>query len=275
MGVTRSTVVAIAVTTVLASCGAPSPPDAPADGPAPDDAAVRFETREVVARSTSCEHDGAACARFHVVIAEPASGGSEDVRDNLDMYARHWLVSRLREHLSDGAGGASGSFDDLAAAFLAQHLAFTAEFPEAPAEWFIEAAAEPIHSSAKVATLDLSVAAYTGGAHPNSQRRLVSFAVPSGQLLGADDLTPDVAELTAAVEERFRDQRGLGADDDLEAAGFWFPGGTFELPDNLGVVADGLLVHWNAYEVAPYSMGPTTVLVPASDLADIVTLDVW
>lgn len=265
----------LAAVAVLASCAgpeAPEPPEAPA---ASDEAAVRFETREVSAASSGCDTPGEACARVSVVMADAVGGGSQEVLENLDMYSRHWVVSRLREHLPDGVGEQTGAIEELAAAFLAQHRAFTVEFPEAPAEWFIEARAEPLFSSTEVATLDLSISAYTGGAHPNAQRQLVSFAVPSGQLLGADDLTADVGALTAAVERRFREQRGLGPDDDLEAAGFWLSDGRFTLPDNLGVVADGLLVHWNAYEVAPYAMGPTTVLVPTEGLAGIVTLDVW
>ncbi|HSN53648.1 MAG TPA: RsiV family protein [Candidatus Sulfomarinibacteraceae bacterium] len=265
---------ALAAITVSASCAgpeAPEPPEAPA---ASDEASVRFETREVSAASSGCDTPGEACARVSVVLADAVGGGSQEVRENLDIYSRHWVVSRLREHLPDGVGDQTGAIEDLAAAFLAQHHAFTAEFPDAAADWFIEVEAEPLFSSAEVATLDLSIAAYTGGAHPNAQRQLVSFAVPSGQLLGADDLTTDVEALTAAVERRFREQRGLGHDDDFEAAGFWLSDGRFTLPDNLGLTADGLLVHWNAYEIAPYAMGPTTVLVPASDLTDILTLDV-
>ena len=56
-----------------------------------------------------------------------------------------------------------------------------------------------------------------------------------------------VAMLAAAgaqVEAQLRSDRGLGPEDDLEAAGFWLPEGGFALPDNMGVVAEGLLFHW-------------------------------
>ncbi|HSL18196.1 MAG TPA: DUF3298 domain-containing protein [Methylomirabilota bacterium] len=265
----------LATIAVLASCAGPEAPEPPGAPAASDEAAVRFETREVNATSADCGTAGAPCARVEITLAQPVSGGTQEVRDNLEMYSRHWVVSRLREQLGDGVGDKTGAMDDLAAAFLARHLVFTAEFQDAAADWFIEVDAEPLYSSARVATLDLSISSYTGGAHPNARRRLVSFAVPSGQLLGADDLTTDTDALTAAVERRFREQRGLGPADDIEAAGFWLSDGRFTLPDNLGVVADGLLVHWDAYEIAPYSMGPTTVQVPKEDLDGIVTLDVW
>ena len=265
----------VAVSAVLTSCAGPEAPEPPGAPATADEAAVRFETREISASSEGCDTPGEACARFSVVMADTVGGGSQEVRENLDIYSRHWVVSRLREHLPEGAGEQTGAIEDLAAAFLAHHRGFVADFPDAPADWFIEVEVEPLFSSSEVATLDLSISAFTGGAHPNAQRQLVSFAVPTGQLLGADDLTTDTEALTAAVERRFREQRGLGPDDDLEAAGFWLPDGRFSLPDNLGLTADGLLVHWNAYEIAPYAMGPTTVEVPSGDLEELVDRDWW
>jgi hypothetical protein len=40
--------------------------------------------------------------------------------------------------------------------------------------------------------------------------------------------------------------------------------------DNIGVVADGLLIHWDPYAIAPYSMGPIDVLIPAAQLDGLV-----
>jgi hypothetical protein len=265
----------LTVVGVLTSCAGPHAPDAPAEPTASDDAAVRFEQREITAESPDCDVESSPCARLRVVLAETVGGGTQEVRDNLDMYTRHWVVSRLREHLAEGVGRSTASIDDLAAAFLAQHRAFTVEFPDASADWSIEIVVNPVFSSAKVATLDLSTTSYTGGAHPNSRRQLVSFAVDGGQLLGAADLTADLDALTTVVERRFRDARGLAPDDDLEAAGFWFPDNRFTLPDNLGLIADGLLVHWDAYEIAPYSMGPITVEVPVDDLQGVVDRWLW
>jgi len=58
-------------------------------------------------------------------------------------------------------------------------------------------------------------------------------------------------------------------DSSFAAAGFWFKEG-FELTPNWGFTRDGMLFHYNSYEVAPYSMGPTDALVPWSELSGIV-----
>jgi len=47
------------------------------------------------------------------------------------------------------------------------------------------------------------------------------------------------------------------------------------LPDNLGIVADGVLFHWDPYEIAPYAMGPIDVTVPTDTLSTLVDRPYW
>ena len=60
-----------------------------------------------------------------------------------------------------------------------------------------------------------------------------------------------------------------------DCAGFWLPEEGLTLPDNLGVVEDGLVFHWDAYEIAPYSMGPIDVALPYEDLEAIIDKSYW
>jgi hypothetical protein len=265
-------VCALAVLTiVLAACGAPPPPaDSPGAG-----GAVQYRGRTLSAGEGDCDGSLPTCATVRVDYIEAVAGGSALVRDNVDIFIHHSVVSRLRAYLPEEVGDEINGADGLAAAFLAQHRAFIADFPDAAARWFIEIAVSAPHNTPDVTTLDLTESAFTGGAHPNSRRQLASFDVAGGRLLGIGDLTGDVDELTAVVERAFRLERGLGPDDDLGTAGFWFPEDVFTLTENVGVVAEGLLFCWNDYEIAPHSMGTTVVLVPAADLEGIVTRRLW
>lgn len=258
----------------ITACGAPHT-EIPPTATAADGGAVEFNIQEISAESRGCAESERNCARVTVSSLETTGGGTDTVRENIDLYLGHDLVSRMRAFLPEDVGSGLGDVDDLAAAFLATHREFVVEFPNATAAWTIEITATALYNTPIVATIDISEFAYTGGAHPNSRRRLVSFDVSTGQLLGIDDLTTDVAALTALVEDRLYLDRDLGHDGDLEAAGFWIPEGGFTLPDNIGVVAEGLLVHWDAYEIAPYSMGPIDVTIPSADLHEITTRDFW
>lgn len=249
-----------------------------ADAPAPistDGGAIRFSTLEISAQSRSCADDESKCARITLRSLETTGGGTKIARDNIDLYLIHDRVSRMRALLPENVGNPLNNADELAAAFLAEHRTFVEDFPDATAAWSVEITASAITSTPAVATIEIREIAYTGGAHPNTRRRLVSFDVESGQLLGIDDLTTDTEALRSLVETQFRIERDLGPDDDLAAAGFWFPETGFTLPDNLGILSDGIIFHWDAYEIAPYSMGPVDVTVPVADLHGIVDRDYW
>jgi len=255
---------------IVAACGTERPEIVPENG-----GAVRFKTHEISAESRACAESGPKCARVKLISIETTGGGSEAARDNIDLYLLHDLVSRMRNLLPEEVGNPINSPEELAAAFLAEHRGFVAAFPDSTAEWSVEITATMITNTPLVATIDIVEFAYTGGAHPNTRRRLVSFDVESGQLLGVEDLTTDIDTLTSITERQFRVDQGLEPDDDLEAAGFWFPEEGFTLPDNLGITADGFLFHWDAYEIAPYSMGPIEVIVPAAELNPIVNQNYW
>lgn len=237
--------------------------------------AIRFKIHEISAESRDCAESVAKCARVKLTTIETTGGGTEAARDNIDLYQLHDLVSRMRSLLPEEVGNPISNPEELAAAFLAEHRAFVESFPDATAEWSVEIKASAITNTPAVTTIDISEFAYTGGAHPNTRRRLVSFDVESGQLLGVDDLTTDIGALTSLAEGQLRADRGLGPDGDLEAAGFWFPEEGFTLPDNLGITTDGIVFHWDAYEIAPYSMGPIDVTVPAAELDLIVEKRYW
>jgi hypothetical protein len=271
---TSSRLSALAAVVFAAACGSPTTEIAEIGGP-PDGGAVLFAPREISAESGECAVDDSRCARVEVQTLRTAAGGTEAVRENIDVFLEHDLISRMRSVVPEDAGNRAVTADALAAEFLAQHRAFVADFPDATAGWSFEVSVDAVTNTETVVTLDITEFTFTGGAHPNTRRRLVSFDVATGRLLDAADLTRDVDELAARVEAQLRSDRGLGPEDDLEAAGFWLPEGGFSLPDNVAVVADGIHVHWDAYEIAPYAMGPIDVVVPVSELAAIAEPSYW
>jgi hypothetical protein len=266
--------VAFALLMLTACVGDPPEIDSSPNG-VPDGGPIQFTVHTVSAGDEGCEDPASACARVHMEYVECETGGSLSARDNIDIYVRHFLVSRLRAQLPESVGSRLISFDELAAAFLAHHRAFVADFPDTTARWFIEISAELAHNTSQVATIDLSETTFTGGAHPNANRRLVSFDIASGRLLGLDDLCIDPEAFAAIAERQFRLARNIGPEASLEQAGFFLDDGRLPLPDDVGIVAGGLLLHWNPYEIAPYAAGPSTLTIPPSELEGVVVPDYW
>ena len=78
-------------------------------------------------------------------------------------------------------------------------------------------------------------------------------------------------ELARVAEWHFRQQRQIPSGRRLSEAGFVFDNDTFALPPHWGFSSRGLLLHYNAGEVAPAEQGPTTVVAPWSELRGIVS----
>ena len=272
---THSRLLPLVTAVVLAACGAPMTDVTPVNKEPSEGGAIRYALKQISAETSDCANDGPHCATVQVETLKTAGGGTQAARTNIDLYLKHDLISRLRSFLPKEAASRANTAEALAAEFLAQQRAFIIDFPDSPARWSVKITGEAIYNTTSVATIDITEFAFTGGAHPNTRRRLVSFDIQSGQLLGVDDLTGDATDLTAVVESQFRTDLGLGPDGDLEAAGFWLPEGGFALPDNLGIVADGVLFHWDAYEIAPYAVGPIDVTVPINTLAALVDRPYW
>lgn len=265
----------LAAIALCAACGVAPTDTPPASSDLDQSGAIVFTSREIKAESAECTDDTARCARVNVATLATSGGGTEAVRDNIDLFLIHHLISRLRSFVPEQVGNRFTNAEELIAAFLGEHRAFVSDFPDATATWTIEITAETVYNTSEVSTISISETAYTGGAHPNSLRRLVSFEVATGQLLGVDDLTPDARALTALAEQHLRSDHGLAPGDDLQTAGFWFGEEGLTLSDSIGVVAEGILVHWDPYAIAPYAMGPIEVIIPAAEFEGIIDRPYW
>jgi hypothetical protein len=113
--------------------------------------------------------------------------------------------------------------------------------------------------------LQLHEESYTGGAHGNSSTRYFALEPRTGTETPPRVMLPPerAAEVLPVVERLFRRERDVPPKSTLADAGFKFPKGSFTLDDaTLAVCGSSLFVHWDAYVIAPYATGPTTLIVP-------------
>ena len=149
---------------------------------------------------------------------------------------------------------------------------FHKEFPDAPITYFIRRTAEVQYSSASMLSIVIDDEEFLGGAHPNSTRSYLNLNPATGEEITLRDILIDGAlpKLTLAAENEFRNERAIPVNQKYSEAGFQFADDRFTLSPDWGVVPKGLVFHYNAYDIAPYSMGPTTFVVPWGKAADLV-----
>jgi hypothetical protein len=121
-----------------------------------------------------------------------------------------------------------------------------------------------VFESPTLLTLALENVGQTGAEHSFAALRLRMLRPDTGARVAIGDLLVDggVAQLTALAEQAFRLKRGVAPGTSLAAAGFTFSDDRFTLPDDVAVVRDGIAVHWDTSEIAPYAEGPTDLILP-------------
>jgi hypothetical protein len=56
-------------------------------------------------------------------------------------------------------------------------------------------------------------------------------------------------------------------------AGYYINDGDFILNDNIGLTDEYVIVHFNPYEIAPYSLGPTTIELNRGQVRPIMKIE--
>lgn len=136
---------------------------------------------------------------------------------------------------------------------------------DAPIDWVVSRKGEVLYKDSGIVSILVSNEGYIGGAHGFSSLFLASFDAKDGsQLTWSDCVVPESMPILLKIAEaEFRRVRDIKQDQSLERAGFSFPGGgDFVLPDNFALSPVGIRMRYNSYEVAPFSYGPTDILIP-------------
>ncbi len=266
----RGLVIAVVALTALlgVSCGRSGTSKHRAPATATGVKPLSFEKREKHQTLEDCPEQLAPCASISLGYFELTSG-PPPLRDSVAAFLDTTVFAAVDER--DEGGGAAMA-DTLMQRFLDEYRDFSEEFPDSPASWTIQRRATPVWNDGRLFSIEFSEESYTGGAHPNALVRLMTLNAHDGHRVSLDELfVPGYgARLTALGERAFRKAHDLAATDDLVAAGFWFEGGAFQLNDNWAVTGEGLRFHYNAYEVAPYAMGPTDILLGRKALAPLI-----
>ena len=109
---------------------------------------------------------------------------------------------------------------------------------------------------------------YDGAAHPYHVTSAYNYDLETGQVItferlfipGSDPLTPisEYCKKELSKRDINFDMFAAGADPTAENYSVW------------NISADGLVIFFNEYQVAPYAAGPQTVVVPFSELENII-----
>lgn len=235
-------------------------------GSTPQPAPVRFEARRFEKTLPGCgDHSKRPepCVSFHAAWPEAAAGASAETRARINA-----AVLAALQPLEAPRG-----FEAEAERWIRDYQRFHAEFPGSGITYFARRAAEVIFSSPALITIEVRTDEFRGGPEPESARAFLNLAPSTGLPVALPSLLEPqgMKDLARLAEWRFRQHFHIPQDSSFSQAGFTFEKDVFSLPRQWGFSSRGLLLHYNAGEVAPASAGPVTLLAPWIELRGIVS----
>jgi hypothetical protein len=160
------------------------------------------------------------------------------------------------------------SIEQMAYLFMQDYKKETLEHP---VNWNLEKVVEVILNTPQIISFSINESSYTGGAHGMYSQAFLNIDLDIMQSLALSDilLAGYEAELNVTGEKIFRQVKELNRNANLEKSGYWFERG-FALNDNFLITEKGLLFYFNAYDIAPYALGATEILIPYSEIKNLI-----
>lgn len=230
-----------------------------------------YKMIEFIKKEGDCESDTLGCMTILVKYPE-ITEGDQEVKEKINKHVLKTITSELKAFQSREE--TEQNIKGIAHNIVNEFKNSTEEYPEDLAQWYIEINMDVSFNTAKIISLVTATESYTGGVHPNSWMNFECFYISNGEKIRLEDIITDIEKLTELAEATFRETTELSHEDDLSEAGFDFKNNTFQLPDNFGFTPDGLVFHYNTYEIAPYVYGPIQIMLSFEKLEGLLVDDI-
>lgn len=219
---------------------------------------LAFATKEYSQRSKIGCRD-TLCS--YVRISVPEASGIPVVSDSINNKIFH--VARSIVYFGEKPTNAK-SYKELMASFINSYEELNKEFAESfPWEAKIKAMVD--YQGDSIINIKLNNYMFTGGAHGYEGNRSLIFNARTGRSLNYDQVFKDKKGFTAFAEKKFREKYKITAGKSINSTGLMFVDDKFVLPQNIFFKENGILLFYNAYEVASFADGTKEILIPYSE----------
>lgn len=171
----------------------------------------------------------------------------------------------VQEILSFENDAKTNSYDTLALNFIKNYNEAYRTYPENALPWEANFNLEHKPLSLKVYQFVCDYFIFTGGAHGSHAVKSFIIDLNSGKTIPKKELFINFEGFKKYAEAEFRKQMNIPGD--LNEAGFTFADNKFKLSENFYETKTDWILHYNAYEIAPYVQGSTIIKLPKQEVA--------
>jgi hypothetical protein len=217
----------------------------------------------------NCDSVKTGCATVSLEYPEIKHAFNDAIRDSLTKFIQDMLLDNYFHEQR------TKSLDEMTELYFEDYKNTQTDFIGYNFPWEIKNTISVNYNAQSILSFQSEFYHFTGGAHGMTGVYFANFNSQTGKKLELTDLLiPGYEnELNKVAEKIFRKVRELKSEDNFEEAGFWFERNKFALNENFGIKTDGLVFFFNSYEIAPYAMGPTEILIPYKEIKNLVKQD--
>ena len=223
-----------------------------------EDPDLQFETRQLT--GDICKD----CPEINIEI--PAALGEGPSARNINSVLEEEIIAVLNYDDEQEVA----SLEQAMESFKLQNQSLNRQYKDEKGRWEADIKGAIQYQSSELLSIRLNCYTDTGGAHGYTYSSWFNFDAQKGELLLNEELFTDLTAFFEMAEEAFREKEGLKKTESLSKAGLFFEGDQFKLPENIGVMDDGILLYYNQGEVSSYIDGPIEIKLSFDSLKNIL-----
>lgn len=223
---------------------------------------LSYEKKHVIVKDENCEGEKEKCTQVDVEYFEFAE--PRGYIANLQTSQMVEFISGLPVHDTTVV-----PVDSTAQKMLNYYGSFKRDFPDSKQYWTVSMASEITYSSKYLLCIEMVTGSYLGGAHGDFRRSFLTID-NNGNRVHVIDFITDIKKFAELAENEFRKLEGLTKGQHLNSTGYFFPDGKFMLPEGIGLNEEGFVLYYNVYEIAPFYIGGTEIILSFDKLEGIL-----
>ncbi len=219
---------------------------------------LSFSTRTVEKRLNDCDPENGECTFISLTYPVAKNGLLET--EKINKAIEEFLLKTIDYQEEGGVEKP----EDLVENFIKNYKETAAEFPQYELPWEATINGSILYKSPEVICVKFKTDMFTGGAHGYRSTNYLNFDAETGEKLKAADLF--TSEFKGFVEQDFREKQNIPMNSNINSTGMFFENDEFQLPQNIGITKDKVILHYNAYEIAPYASGNFIITYSRSEI---------
>ena len=213
---------------------------------------------------TNCvpEEENCAFISVHTPMADNTGNVSQVINQHIEQHIISLVDYQEEEDIK--------SLEALVQKFMDNYESSAKEFPEYNIPWEASVEGEMVNETPEVISIKYKLALFTGGAHGYTSITFLNFDPETGDLLKNEQIFN--SEFKAYAEKLFRKKNDIPEDGSINSTGFFFENDQFQLPQNIGILKNKIILRYNAYEVASYAEGGIQLEIPMEKAEEYIKI---